>query len=161
MHSVFLAQTIWRIAPAGICIALRRSHRTFPAAIGAEVSVPGVAPIFCGPSCTAASVSAPRRQKAATGKWVPEKASPARHGCSAHSYLAYVPTWLARRGARTVGLDNSAAQLANARRLQDRFGLRFPLIHASAEQAPPRLLHRLGLPPPHHPAISVRRAAPC
>jgi SAM-dependent methyltransferase len=48
----------------------------------------------------------------------------------------YVSAWLARRGARTAGLDNSAAQLANARQLQDRFGLRFPLIHASAEQAP-------------------------
>src|ERR1700751_1475692 len=47
-----------------------------------------------------------------------------------------VPALLPRRGARPVGLDNSAAQLANARQLQDRFGLRFPLIHASAEQAP-------------------------
>ena len=48
----------------------------------------------------------------------------------------YVSSWLARRGARPVGLDNSAAQLATARRLQDRFGLRFPLVHASAEQVP-------------------------
>ena len=48
----------------------------------------------------------------------------------------YVSAWLARRGARPVGLDNSAEQLATARTLQDRFGLRFPLIQASAEQAP-------------------------
>jgi len=48
----------------------------------------------------------------------------------------YVSAWLARRGARPVGLDNSAAQLATARQLQDRFGLRYPLIHASAERAP-------------------------
>ena len=48
----------------------------------------------------------------------------------------YVSAWLARRGARPVGLDNSAAQLATAHQLQDRFGLRFPLIHASAEQVP-------------------------
>jgi len=48
----------------------------------------------------------------------------------------YVSAWLARRGSRPTGLDNSAAQLATARALQDRFGLRFPLIHASAEQAP-------------------------
>jgi len=48
----------------------------------------------------------------------------------------YVSAWLARRGARPVGLDNSAAQLATARALQDRFGLRFPLLHANAEQAP-------------------------
>ena len=48
----------------------------------------------------------------------------------------YVSAWLARRGARPVGLDNSAAQLATAATLQDRFGLRFPLVHASAEQVP-------------------------
>jgi SAM-dependent methyltransferase len=48
----------------------------------------------------------------------------------------YISAWLARRGTSPVGLDNSAAQLATARQLQDRFGLRFPLIHASAEQAP-------------------------
>jgi SAM-dependent methyltransferase len=48
----------------------------------------------------------------------------------------YVSAWLARRGARPAGLDNSAAQLATARQLQHRFGLRFPLIWASAEQVP-------------------------
>jgi len=32
----------------------------------------------------------------------------------------YVSAWLARRGARPVGLDNSAAQLATARQLQKR-----------------------------------------
>jgi SAM-dependent methyltransferase len=48
----------------------------------------------------------------------------------------YVSAWLARRGARPVGLDNSAAQLATARALRERFGPRFPLIHASAERPP-------------------------
>src|SRR6202035_4055435 len=48
----------------------------------------------------------------------------------------YVSAWLARRGARPVGLDNSAAQLATAAALQDRFGLRFPLIQGSAEKVP-------------------------
>jgi len=48
----------------------------------------------------------------------------------------YVSAWLARRGARPVGLANSAAQLATAAVLQDRFGLHFPLIQASAEQVP-------------------------
>ncbi len=48
----------------------------------------------------------------------------------------YVSSWLARRGARPVGLDNSAAQLATARELQHRFGLSFPLLQASAEQVP-------------------------
>ena len=48
----------------------------------------------------------------------------------------YVSAWLARRGARPVGLDNSRAQLGTARGLQERFGLRFPLVWASAERAP-------------------------
>lgn len=48
----------------------------------------------------------------------------------------YVSAWLARRGARPAGLDNSAAQLATARGLQGQHRLRFPLVHASAERAP-------------------------
>ena len=48
----------------------------------------------------------------------------------------YVSAWLARRGARPVGLDISPAQLATARELQERFALRYPLLHASAEHAP-------------------------
>jgi SAM-dependent methyltransferase len=49
---------------------------------------------------------------------------------------AYVSSWLARRGARSVGIDNSAKQLANARRFQRQYGLDFPLIHADAEAVP-------------------------
>ena len=49
---------------------------------------------------------------------------------------AYVSAWLARRGARPVGVDNSRAQLTNARRFQREFDLEFPLIHASAEAVP-------------------------
>src|SRR5262245_44050042 len=41
---------------------------------------------------------------------------------------AYVSAWLARRGARVVGIDNSAAQLATAWRLQREHGLDFPLL---------------------------------
>jgi SAM-dependent methyltransferase len=48
----------------------------------------------------------------------------------------YVSAWLARRGARPAGLDNSSAQLTTARELQERFGLLFPLFQANAEQAP-------------------------
>jgi SAM-dependent methyltransferase len=48
----------------------------------------------------------------------------------------YVSAWLARRGARPVGIDNSEAQLATARRMQERFGIEFPLIHGNAEQVP-------------------------
>ena len=48
----------------------------------------------------------------------------------------YVSAWLARRGARPVGIDNSAAQLATARRLQAEFGLEFPLLHGNAEAVP-------------------------
>jgi SAM-dependent methyltransferase len=49
---------------------------------------------------------------------------------------AYVSAWLARRGARPVGVDITEAQLETARMLQDRHGLRFPLVHASAEDVP-------------------------
>src|SRR5919107_2547278 len=44
---------------------------------------------------------------------------------------AYVSAWLARRGARPVGIDNSPAQLATARRLQAEHDLVFPLIHGN------------------------------
>jgi len=49
---------------------------------------------------------------------------------------AYVSAWLARRGARVVGIDASEAQLATARRLQQRYGLDFPLLHGNAETVP-------------------------
>lgn len=49
---------------------------------------------------------------------------------------AYVSAWLARRGARPVGIDNSEAQLATARELQREFGLEFPLLHGNAEEVP-------------------------
>ena len=49
---------------------------------------------------------------------------------------AYVSSWLARRGARVVGIDNSEAQLATARRLQRQHGLDFPLLHGNAEAVP-------------------------
>ncbi|HYM51102.1 MAG TPA: class I SAM-dependent methyltransferase [Candidatus Limnocylindrales bacterium] len=48
----------------------------------------------------------------------------------------YVSAWMARRGARPVGIDNSPAQLENARRFQKEFGLEFPLILGSAESVP-------------------------
>ncbi len=48
----------------------------------------------------------------------------------------YVSAWLARRGARPVGVDLSDAQLATARRFQREFGLTFPLVQASAEAVP-------------------------
>ena len=49
---------------------------------------------------------------------------------------AYVSAWLARRGAKPVGIDNSEAQLATARRLEQEFGLTFALLHGNAEQTP-------------------------
>jgi SAM-dependent methyltransferase len=48
----------------------------------------------------------------------------------------YVSAWLARRGARPVGIDNSEAQLTTARSFQREFGLEFPLIHGNAEEVP-------------------------
>ena len=49
---------------------------------------------------------------------------------------AYVSAWLARRGARPVGVDVTPAQLATARRCQKEFGIDFPLVEASAESVP-------------------------
>ncbi len=48
----------------------------------------------------------------------------------------YISAWLARRGARPVGLDNSSRQLATARMLQGEFGVRYPLVHADGERPP-------------------------
>lgn len=53
-------------------------------------------------------------------------------GCGA----GYVSAWLARRGARTIGLDNSTGQLKTAQMLQQEFDLRFPLVQADAERTP-------------------------
>jgi SAM-dependent methyltransferase len=49
---------------------------------------------------------------------------------------AYVSAWLARRGARPVGIDNSPVQLDTARMLQREFGMDFPLHLGNAEATP-------------------------
>jgi SAM-dependent methyltransferase len=49
---------------------------------------------------------------------------------------AYFSAWLARRGARVVGLDVTPAQLETARRMQAESGLVFELVEASAEAVP-------------------------
>lgn len=48
----------------------------------------------------------------------------------------YVSAWLARRGARPVGIDNSPKQLESARAFQSEFGLEFPLLLGNAEKLP-------------------------
>ena len=50
--------------------------------------------------------------------------------------IAYVSAWLARRGARPVGIDNSPRQLETARRLQAEHGMAFPLLLGNAESVP-------------------------
>jgi len=49
---------------------------------------------------------------------------------------AYFSAWLARQGARPVGVDVTPEQLATARELQAEHGLEFPLVEASAEDVP-------------------------
>ncbi|MBD0317971.1 MAG: class I SAM-dependent methyltransferase [Thermoleophilia bacterium] len=49
---------------------------------------------------------------------------------------AYFSAWLARRGARPVGVDVTPAQLETARRMQREVGPEFPLVEASAEDVP-------------------------
>ena len=54
------------------------------------------------------------------------------YGCGAAQWSIL----LARQGARPVGLDNSGRQLEHARRLMAEAGVDFPLVHASAGEAP-------------------------
>ena len=49
---------------------------------------------------------------------------------------AYFSAWLARRGARVVGVDPTPAQLETARRLQRQTGIEFPLVEAIGEDVP-------------------------
>ena len=49
---------------------------------------------------------------------------------------AYISAWMARRGATVVGIDNSAAQLATARRLATEHGVELTLHHGNAETVP-------------------------
>jgi ubiquinone/menaquinone biosynthesis C-methylase UbiE len=49
---------------------------------------------------------------------------------------AYVSAWLAKRGAKPVGIDNSPKQLDTARRLQEKHGIHFPLHLGNAEKTP-------------------------
>ena len=49
---------------------------------------------------------------------------------------AYFSAWLARQGARPVGVDLTPAQLETARTLQAETGIEFPLVEANAEDVP-------------------------
>jgi SAM-dependent methyltransferase len=49
---------------------------------------------------------------------------------------AYVAAWMARRGARVVGIDNSERQLDTARRLARDHGVELTLLHGNAETVP-------------------------
>jgi SAM-dependent methyltransferase len=49
---------------------------------------------------------------------------------------AYFSAWLARRGARPVGVDVTPAQLETARQLQQETRIVFPLLEANAEAVP-------------------------
>lgn len=83
------------------------------------------------------------REEPTWGIWgVPESDLHLLSGVAGRDFLeagcgtGYVSAWAARRGARPVGIDNSPAQLATARRMQRRFELRFPLLLAVAEELP-------------------------
>jgi SAM-dependent methyltransferase len=49
---------------------------------------------------------------------------------------AYVSAWLAKRGARAVGVDPTPAQLETARRLMRETGIEFELVQAPGERVP-------------------------
>ena len=48
----------------------------------------------------------------------------------------YFSAWLAKRGARPVGVDPTPAQLDTARRMQRETGIEFPLVEAPGERVP-------------------------
>jgi SAM-dependent methyltransferase len=50
--------------------------------------------------------------------------------------VAYFSAWLARRGARPVGVDPTPAQLETARRCMRETGIEFPLVEAYGEDVP-------------------------
>jgi SAM-dependent methyltransferase len=56
--------------------------------------------------------------------------------CELGCGTGYISAWLARRGARPVGVDPTASQLDTARSLQPEFGLEFPLLESAAESVP-------------------------
>jgi SAM-dependent methyltransferase len=49
---------------------------------------------------------------------------------------AYFSAWLAKRGARPVGVDPTPAQLETARRMQRETGIEFQLVEAPGESVP-------------------------
>ena len=49
---------------------------------------------------------------------------------------AYISAWLAKRGARPVGVDPTPAQLETARRMMRETGIEFPLLQAPGESVP-------------------------
>ena len=49
---------------------------------------------------------------------------------------AYFSAWLARRGARPVGVDPTSVQLETARRLMAETGIEFPVVEAAGESVP-------------------------
>src|SRR5262249_40600632 len=49
---------------------------------------------------------------------------------------AYFSAWLAKRGARPVGVDPTPAQLETARRLMRETGIEFELVEAPGEDVP-------------------------
>jgi SAM-dependent methyltransferase len=50
--------------------------------------------------------------------------------------VAYFSAWLAKRGARPVGVDPTPAQLETARRCMRETGIEFPLVEAYGEAVP-------------------------
>jgi SAM-dependent methyltransferase len=49
---------------------------------------------------------------------------------------AYFGAWLAKRGARVIGVDITPAQLATARRMSEELGIPIELVEANAEDVP-------------------------
>ncbi len=98
--------------------------------VGGGVRRAGAAQLGARGDRPGASGTCPSRSSARSPTW-PGK-DVIELGCG----TAYVSAWLARLGARPVGVDVTPAQLETARAMQKQFGLEFPLLEASAEDVP-------------------------
>jgi SAM-dependent methyltransferase len=70
-----------------------------------------------------------------SAKLLPEHADGVRVvelGCG----TGYVSAWLARKGARCIGVDPTGSQLAIAATMQEEVGPKFPLVQAAGEAVP-------------------------
>ena len=115
------------MADRGDEVAINRALWTL---VNAEFTDARAASVWAAPDITWGLFEVPERDVGALGDVA--GLDVIELGCG----TAYFSAWLARRGARPVGVDLTPAQLDTARRCQRQFGIEFPLIEADAVSVP-------------------------